>query len=345
MSSKDPYSSQNFRGRPDRPPRPLPPQAYSAPDTRHMPYTQSRPAARGPRPAAATNQYGPRASRPYPPRGRSASSPPRLPQQAYHPGPGRPAPAPKRYALIGTAALVPILLLSVFYIIFRFHNGADQNTSEALLKNSLTAEHQTSENKTTAALTSAAASTSAASESSVPQSTAALTANGTTPAAAPPQPVAANPPAPVPNPDPAPVPVPAPAPQGLIGNYAAGIQVPATSPQVPPPAPVTAPVYLQETPPAPTTPQRTFYGQDLIGGRNQQVSFIIRGVPGMTYSISVINPSGKPSKAQGLYPKAADANGYVSWDWKIGGNANKGTGSIIISDNEGNRQTFAYIIQ
>ena len=90
---------------------------------------------------------------------------------------------------------------------------------------------------------------------------------------------------------------------------------------------------------------RTFYAEDLYGSRNQEVSFVIQGIPGVSYSIYVYAPSGHLLEAEGLYPKPADLNGYVSWSWKIGGRTNPGQGSIVIVDDTGYQQSYNYFIQ
>lgn len=110
-------------------------------------------------------------------------------------------------------------------------------------------------------------------------------------------------------------------------------------------------IVLAETTPEPTEPrstQRVFYAQDLVGFRNQDVTFVLTGVPGSSYKIQVIAPSGRELEAEGLRQdvKVADANGSVSWTWHIGGRTNPGTGTIRIWDLDADTEyTFNYIIQ
>lgn len=66
--------------------------------------------------------------------------------------------------------------------------------------------------------------------------------------------------------------------------------------------------------------------------RNQYATISIIGQPGAQYTITVHYNSG-PSKAKGLEPKTADANGNVSWTWKIGGNTSEGTYRVDIQGN------------
>lgn len=65
-------------------------------------------------------------------------------------------------------------------------------------------------------------------------------------------------------------------------------------------------------------------------GRNEHVSVKIKGDPYTEYDITVTYSSG-PSSASGLYPKESNADGYVTWIWKIGGRTNLGTYPITVS--------------
>ena len=56
----------------------------------------------------------------------------------------------------------------------------------------------------------------------------------------------------------------------------------------------------------------------------------IKGKPYTTYDISVIYSSG-PSKASGLDPKQSNAEGYVTWSWKVGTNTYSGSYPIIVT--------------
>jgi competence protein ComEC len=64
--------------------------------------------------------------------------------------------------------------------------------------------------------------------------------------------------------------------------------------------------------------------------RNAIATIAIKGKPNTEYSIAVHYSSGD-SKASGLENKVSDANGDVSWSWKIGGQTTLGTYGITIS--------------
>lgn len=65
-------------------------------------------------------------------------------------------------------------------------------------------------------------------------------------------------------------------------------------------------------------------------GRNETATLTIKGKPNTTYSISVFY-SDSASTADGLENKTSDANGNVTWKWKVGGRTNPGTHKITIS--------------
>jgi competence protein ComEC len=64
--------------------------------------------------------------------------------------------------------------------------------------------------------------------------------------------------------------------------------------------------------------------------RNSYATLAIKTVPGAECTITVLYKSGS-SVAAGLGPKVADAQGGVSWRWKVGGNTTPGTWKIIIT--------------
>lgn len=100
---------------------------------------------------------------------------------------------------------------------------------------------------------------------------------------------------------------------------------------------------VQEEQPA----QRVFYAQDLVGRRNNDVTFIVTGEPGSSYKIEVKAPSSHKLEADGLKEdtKIAGPDGTVSWSWHIGGRTKPGIGSIEIQDLEtGQILTYKYII-
>jgi len=59
-------------------------------------------------------------------------------------------------------------------------------------------------------------------------------------------------------------------------------------------------------------------------------TLVAKTAPGANCTITVYYKSG-PSKAQGLTPKDADANGSVSWTWKVGTNTTPGTWRIVVT--------------
>ncbi len=65
--------------------------------------------------------------------------------------------------------------------------------------------------------------------------------------------------------------------------------------------------------------------------RGQKATVEIIGKPNTEYTISVYYSSG-PSKAQGLEPATSDAEGNVSWTWRVGASTSTGTKKIEISD-------------
>jgi len=66
--------------------------------------------------------------------------------------------------------------------------------------------------------------------------------------------------------------------------------------------------------------------------RNSYATLKAKMVIGCTASIEVDYKSG-PSKAQGLESKKADANGNVSWTWRVGGRTTLGFWPITVSCN------------
>jgi hypothetical protein len=68
------------------------------------------------------------------------------------------------------------------------------------------------------------------------------------------------------------------------------------------------------------------------GGRpGQRAGVTIRTTPNTNCSINYVTPLGTASRAQGLIPTKADANGNASWTWLIGTNTRPGTGTIYVT--------------
>ena len=114
------------------------------------------------------------------------------------------------------------------------------------------------------------------------------------------------------------------------------------APQTEPPAPVTqAPVTQAPVtePPKPVTPppvvtEAPKQALDILsvsspikGGQNATLS--AKGKPNTAYDIKVVYSSGE-SSAKGLEDKTSDANGNVSWTWKVGAKTKPGTYTITV---------------
>lgn len=64
--------------------------------------------------------------------------------------------------------------------------------------------------------------------------------------------------------------------------------------------------------------------------RGSKATVEARGEPGVEYDIAVCYSSGE-SSAQGLENKTADAEGLVSWTWRVGGGTKAGTYTIRVT--------------
>lgn len=101
-------------------------------------------------------------------------------------------------------------------------------------------------------------------------------------------------------------------------------EVPTTkAPTTEAPAQETKPVETK----AATTIQFTNYTNYVEAGSNATVT--IQGAPNTEYKIHVYYDSGE-SKAQGLEPKTSDANGNVTWEWKVGPKTTPGLHAIKV---------------
>jgi competence protein ComEC len=72
--------------------------------------------------------------------------------------------------------------------------------------------------------------------------------------------------------------------------------------------------------------------------RNSYATLTIQTLPGAECSITVLYKSG-PSKAVGLGPKIADAQGRVSWRWSVGSNTTPGTWKILVTSTLNNQRS------
>lgn len=110
------------------------------------------------------------------------------------------------------------------------------------------------------------------------------------------------------------------------------------APQTEPPAPVTQPPVVTEVPkpvtPPPVVTEAPKQVLDILsvtspikGGQNATLS--AKGKPNTAYDIKVVYSSGE-SSAKGLEDKTSDANGNVSWTWKVGAKTKPGTYTITV---------------
>lgn len=104
---------------------------------------------------------------------------------------------------------------------------------------------------------------------------------------------------------------------------------PATQPSTEPATqPTTQPPTESVTQPA--NEGITFIAWPQTISRNETGTVTIKGKPNTSYTITVYYKSG-PSTADGLGTKTSDGNGYVTWNWKIGGRTSFGTFKIVVS--------------
>lgn len=75
--------------------------------------------------------------------------------------------------------------------------------------------------------------------------------------------------------------------------------------------------------------------------RGKTATLSIRGIPYETYRIEVYY-STTVSSAKGLEPKAADANGTVTWSWKVGTRTKSGSHRIVIRGENGETLNLSF---
>lgn len=115
--------------------------------------------------------------------------------------------------------------------------------------------------------------------------------------------------------------------QGL--NFATSIN--AAKPLLKTAASRTSPPQSSARPPIVTTEltiQITFLTSPVLPGSDARIE--IQTKPGAKCSISVVYRSG-PSRAVGLEPREADANGRVVWSWRVGANTSLGEWPIYVA--------------
>ncbi|MCL2677533.1 MAG: DUF4198 domain-containing protein [Clostridiales bacterium] len=80
--------------------------------------------------------------------------------------------------------------------------------------------------------------------------------------------------------------------------------------------------------------------------RGEEVTITITGKPNTEYKITVTYRSGNASTAAGLVTKTSDADGNVSWTWRIGGNTGAGASKAEISGGgESLRHDFTVVVE
>ncbi len=124
-------------------------------------------------------------------------------------------------------------------------------------------------------------------------------------------------------PSPEPSPIPSPTPSA------------ATTPAAPTAAPTAPPTPVPTAPP-PTQPPAVGVSITSITSpvyRGSNATLVAQTSPATNCTIRYTTPAGNPSKAAGLTPKTADANGSVSWTWKIDANTTPGTGTVTVTCN------------
>jgi hypothetical protein len=93
--------------------------------------------------------------------------------------------------------------------------------------------------------------------------------------------------------------------------------------------------------PQPTTPSQggiTLVQEPGTVSAGSYASVTIHTTPQITCSITVLYKNG-PSKAAGLYDQQADANGLITWSWKVGTNTTPGTWPVMIQCGDQTTQT------
>ena len=111
-----------------------------------------------------------------------------------------------------------------------------------------------------------------------------------------------------------------------------------SNPVTEPPAPVTQPPVVTEAPkpvtPPPVVTEAPKQVLDILSvsspiGGGQNATLSAKGKPNTAYDIKVVYSSGE-SSAKGLEDKTSDANGNVSWTWKVGAKTKPGTYTITV---------------
>jgi competence protein ComEC len=105
-----------------------------------------------------------------------------------------------------------------------------------------------------------------------------------------------------------------------------------TSTQTPTPPTTTPPTTTPPTTTPPTTLELTLEIISVTSpvGPGYNATLVAKATPGAECNIDVYYKSG-PSTAAGLYPKTADAEGNVSWTWKVGTRTTPGSWRIVVT--------------
>ena len=75
--------------------------------------------------------------------------------------------------------------------------------------------------------------------------------------------------------------------------------------------------------------------------RNEIVTVTVKGLPETEYTILVRYHSGHESTANGLGAAMSDANGDVSWTWRVGGKTGFGKAAFVVSGG-GEKTTYEF---
>jgi beta-lactamase superfamily II metal-dependent hydrolase len=104
--------------------------------------------------------------------------------------------------------------------------------------------------------------------------------------------------------------------------------------------PAPAPTVVQAEAPAQLSLEVLSHTSPISAGSTANLK--IKTLPGAECTITVYYKSGA-SKASGLDPKTANANGEVSWSWKVGSNTSPGDWRIVVTASQGGKTAMKEI--
>ncbi len=106
--------------------------------------------------------------------------------------------------------------------------------------------------------------------------------------------------------------------------------------------PVTTTEGADDTVPPPDTSSLRLVSLTKQVPRGQTATITVCGVPYTTYRIEV-HYATTVSTAKGLEPKTANADGTVTWQWKVGTRTKSGSHRIVIRGSNGESLTLSFI--